>query len=378
MKVPVEFEITLESPMIIGAERQARVPSSLRYIPGSTLRGALLAAHYRLHGEDELLTRLMSPGRSIFPFLYPGPMGTTPRALSTVLCKREGPNHPVEDVLAARYHALERGRPEDAIKLDTLLTCPTCGQPRRQGQGYWKGGEPVNALVVSQRMNVGIDRRTGTASQGVLFGTQSVEQMARTASGEFEPTIFGGRGAVDEEDLASLEEICREPLYFGKYRSRGFGKAKAAIRRTSVSKEKHKALKRGCYTYSKNLGEKEMTVFTLDVTSPLVAMDKYLRSTVKPKDWLPPELEAEELHTMLGQVVVSGWDQAANMPKEDSYAVAPGSVVLARSRLEPNALVEVLLALEHEGIGERREEGFGHVIANDRFRVDLLVGKKGK
>lgn len=368
MSVAVEFVLTLESPLFIGTHRQARASSCLDHVPGSTLRGALLATLYRERGsDDDTFAALLSSSSNRFPFLAPGPSGTSPVPRSVVGCKRGCPDHKLDDLLVDCYLARRDQSPEAFDALSRRHGCRACGEDNRPVDGWWHDGGRLKPVVRMQRLCVGIDRQTGTASRGVLFGTTSVAPT----DGEGGPTTLTGVGELEASALEALEPLCRSPLFLGKYKSRGFGRARLELRRLDQDASKQSyGIEKGCRALNKATGERE--VFTLDLVSPLIHWDRYLRASLDPADWLPPELSATVLDQVVASTVISGWDLAAGMPKDEEHALAPGSVVLARSDLPRAELVERLVALERTGLGERRGEGFGQVVVNHRQRIDRL------
>jgi CRISPR-associated protein Csx10 len=62
---------------------------------------------------------------------------------------------------------------------------------------------------------------------------------------------------------------------------------------------------------------------------------------------------------------VTGWHAAAGVPRTETHMVAAGSCFAygTAAAVSTDELVEWAVKLEHEGIGERREEGFGEAVA---------------
>jgi hypothetical protein len=74
---------------------------------------------------------------------------------------------------------------------------------------------------------------------------------------------------------------------------------------------------------------------------------------------------------------IAGWNAAAQMPKPEVRAIAPGSAFLfcrggiANPEQEYARLAEALSAAEQEGVGERVEEGFGEIAFCLPFHSEL-------
>ncbi len=362
MRIPVTFRAELLSPLVIARGRRERVHSSLDYIPGTSLRGAILSAYMMINGKDEVFERLLSPGRNVFPFLWPGPEGALPFARSAVSCKRHGAAHGLSDVLVPHYKAL--AAVADVRELEQAMKCPKCGEDRKPHQGYRRGGAELPRPISTSRMNVGIDRRRLTAAPHILFGAEAIEPVVRDGE-RWKPLDLTGLGWIEEEDLEVIEQISSAPLFIGKMRSRGYGRTKLRVtRREPLRRAKEIANRIDSLTARCGGGAR---YFTLDVVAPLIAYDRFLRAVSDPSEWLPKDLEAESVDAMAGTTIVAGWDMAARMPKDDEEAVAPGSAILARSKLSRDELARRLVSHEESGIGERRGEGFGRVVANDGF-----------
>ena len=65
-----------------------------------------------------------------------------------------------------------------------------------------------------------------------------------------------------------------------------------------------------------------------------------------------------------------GWNAAQGLPRQDEWGVARGSVYVYRFRgtaQEREALIQELMTLSKNGVGLRRNEGFGIVIISDDF-----------
>jgi CRISPR-associated protein Csx10 len=286
-------------------------------------------------------------------------------------CKRASVEHGLVDVLIDRYLATRPGAGNTEFeRLEKAHRCQTCGQPRKRASGYRFVRERLPAPVRVQRMNVGIDRRTGSAAPHVLFGSQSLDPWSPGKDGDWHQATFSGMGYLEDDDLEVFLQLCEGPVFLGKYRSRGFGRVNLSIEPADDGGGREPGIEEGFARLKDLTGEPEGEVFTIDVTSPLLAFDRFLRPTSRPDEWLPRSLQAEVLTNMPTRTTVSGWDLACGMPKDDHPAVGAGSTLLARSRLARTDLARELAGIERVGIGERPEEGFGQIMVNDPFRFE--------
>ena len=65
-----------------------------------------------------------------------------------------------------------------------------------------------------------------------------------------------------------------------------------------------------------------------------------------------------------------GWNAAHGLPRQDEWAVARGAVYVYRFEGTPgqrDALIAQLAALSEDGVGLRRNEGFGVVAVSEDF-----------
>lgn len=365
MVVELAFRVDLESPLTIARHRESRTPETLDYIPGTVFRGALLGVLYR-RGEDENnLFGMMEQGRNRFPFLWPEGPDVFTAPLTLLECKQAGSDHPLQDVLFDRYRALADDRLED---LRTAMMCTECGNDLVPAGGYvcWNDGgcRKTESYPVSFRMHVGIDRTTGTAYPEILFGHQQLEAHFSAGPGDDQrQAAFHGSGLFREADAERLKELDGETIFIGKNRSRGQGRATVKIEEKSSNGET--TIER-IVQVSQKLGEMlgDGTWFTVDIASPLIAVDEWLRPATSTECWLPKEAAATPVHQEYRRMRVSGYDVSANLPREEDIAIAPGGVVLARSDRQIDEIAPILAESEKRGLGIRRSGGFGAVVFN--------------
>lgn len=73
--------------------------------------------------------------------------------------------------------------------------------------------------------------------------------------------------------------------------------------------------------------------------------------------------------------LVTGWNTALKLPKEDEAAISKGSVFLfctdeSLTDKQKDNLARMFLLIEQVGIGERRNEGFGKIRVCDEFHLE--------
>jgi CRISPR-associated protein Csx10 len=119
--------------------------------------------------------------------------------------------------------------------------------------------------------------------------------------------------------------------------------------------------------------ERETTVFTLTLHSDAIILDHLWRFvSVIDQEMLTREIQGFPSCTLRPSYftrtrLVSGWNAAHRMPKDDELAIQKGAAFLYGTGVSTKNLLPWLHALEESGIGERRSEGFGQVVACHPF-----------
>lgn len=430
--IPVGFYATLESPLLLRDLRLYQRAKSLDHLPGSTVRGMLGWAYVREYGDDLGFRAIFLSGASRFPFLYPSyrswekpydklqgtkdkPYLAGPYPLTAFSCKRhpksiEEGGHGIVDLLRPFAMVV----PEDTASLQGLegcLSCQVCGQDRKPHSGYRVGrGRAIKAPPHQIRMGVGIEASTRTAADGVLFqqvvldawtdapslGLKAGEGTA--SKQEKLPSFFAGRGFVPEEALPRLQELCKIPLAAGAARSRGFGGLTMEIQPLpDDSDERHERLALWQKTWREMWAEAWKKAKKADIgksvlltlRTPAILLDDFLRDHLDLEAELKRRLRKAEAKGFLTQeeaLALKGlrveytrarpkrilsWNALQGIPREDEMALDAGSTFLVAFPQETalQALQSFVRLLEAEGVGDRRDEGFGQVTACDPFHL---------
>jgi CRISPR-associated protein Csx10 len=385
-----EVEITLctRSPLALRASRAGlQFAPGLCYIPGTTLRGAL-AAQYLLTGQPDnsSFAALFLEERVFFPDLYPVPLDAQgqphpetakPLPATARACKRHAAGHPgsLTDSLLRLELAtvLGQGAP---LREQDWKTCPACGNDRDRLSGAYVGLDHFRKVDAHLRLITGtsINRATSTVEETQLFSFDVLEERQ----------LFRGRLRFQPETAESLLTQLRKlvpdevSLRLGKGRSRGLGRVEVAGWREPRQAQRHlearwtqlnKAAQRLWQHFE--AGRPKGEYFSLTLESGLIRRDRLLR----PQSGIPTAAElglpgeVEPRRCALNTFTVQGWNAALGLPKADTPALGPGTVLLYRL-MDPTQKETVLARLkeiEREGVGERRAEGFGRVQACDPF-----------
>ena len=399
-RIPVRAKLL--APVALRRDRQSERSESMHSIPGTTVRGAIAAVYLQFRGEpDETFHRLFLDEDSCrFGPLDPGPIIAP---LTGIACKREGLRHTFVDQLWYRIaqHSLDGHIPDT---LDTTLwrQCRVCHNDLKGFEGFLDvtddrvvASPPVDTQVAA---HVGIDRYTGTAADGIFYTLESLLPLRHGA---------GLRGwlMADEQALADLRLLLQETeglISVGHHRTRGYGDIRLCLDAEDVDSglgevscwnDWNERLHRFLAEWSVTGLDSADFFFSLSFPSGAILVDRFLRYTHDPAamvPWLPPmpsireafpqqeraALNREEtgkghwVTAMTRQEPLRGWNAAHGLPRQDEWAVARGAVYVYRFRgkaTQRDALCGKLQELAANGIGLRRNEGFGEVAISDEI-----------
>jgi CRISPR-associated protein Csx10 len=313
------IRLTLLAPAAIGELRSAAfLTRTLRYVPGSVVRGALARAWLNEHDLDSPVDRQR------FLELFEGAVAFGP------LHKFGSLPEPLSQLTHKYPSGTDCPRSFDAFThLGT--TCPRCGGLLQPGKGAIRG---VAATVENHAQ---LPRSPGEDTQ--LFSRERLD------GGQ---VFLGLIGTPDPDDLAAVRQLIGHGLevWVGGRKSAGGGRARLEV----ADRPKPVRL------------VAEPDHVDLLLTSPGIFVDDFGLPADAPR--------VDELREVLGRSVriehrlvrwttVGGWHAASKLPKPVERAVAPGSVYRIRTSgpVDASALVE----LQWRGLGLRRAEGYGAV-----------------
>ena len=411
-----------------GASRvRGQSAETLPYLPGSAVRGAVAQAWLQ-QGEGGL-GRLLAGVR----FGNLSPEGAAPAPVSLRTCSRvpgfraDG-GHGVADLLLPLEAAALGGRaggrgagaatPAEAPPADAdagggetegdggarteggaagddlaadperVLSCPRCaGERRRAGApetvrwaGFvrWQGGR---ASGVQPSFDAAYTRAASTRD-----GSGPTAVRRTLAAGQ----RFAGLVQFDDEELAArLREQLLPPgatAWLGSDRSRGLGAVGVDGWQEAPPAddlpERLAGLAARLHALAARAGAEvpaDATYATLSLRAPALLADAFGRYRLAPSGadlaallGLPAE-SLELRQARLGTARVEGWNGALGLPRPDAPALAAGSCWLVRFRgLEADAIIDALGRLERDGVGERRQEGFGELGVCDPLHWRLV------
>ena len=320
-----------------------------RYAPGSVLRGALAATWIAENGPPTTATDAAT-FRELFdgPIRY-GPLfvtGTVVVPVSARLCKY--PQHKK----GCQYQAVDAA-------FETGTRCPACSGPLESG----KGQVILPADVSLERITrTSISKETGKAAEGELYahgalpaGTTLTGYIYGRAPWLENPRRLrlGGRrtvGGAADYQAAPLPPAAAEQLP-----AEWPGLALAAADGPPASP-----------------GDGSRLIIRL--ASPAVFVDQAGRPSLEPGPAL--DLGGATVERRWARPVTwSGWHAASRLPKPDEICAVAGSTYEISG---PDAVLRDLAErLPWEGIGLRRNEGFGDIrVAYRPWRPPALVDRQ--
>lgn len=388
---------TTQTPLMLsGSHEVGNVNTSLDYITGTSLRGACAArflqnaeindSFYQLFCSDDVRFENLYPAyvklnESRLPDYFP----SQPIPLSARTCKGySGFYDPVEED--------QHGVTDTLCEWNQGKNCGVCDAPLENFEGfYYRAGTDrdwnsprlvtVNSLMT---MHNEIEDRTQRSEDGALF----------TFDGKDRWQVFiGNIYFMDEQatdDCATFKKVLQfekggEPLMvsIGKRRSGGRGLISVEL---SVGEDTAFPPRDVIYEdfdqrFDEYVLRSEMNnddngvSFTITLFSDAIVTDKWLRSkTALTTEVLAEELQlenADDLELMKpffsASRIVSGWNDAHKLQKVDDIAIKKGASFRYRFKGDKQDIYEKLRKLEKDGIGFRRNEGFGRVIINHPF-----------
>lgn len=404
--IPVTAQLL--APVAIRRERQSERSESTRSVAGTLVRGALASLYLQQHGQtgraferlflNEAACRFgpLDPGQEIFP-------------LTAASCKREGLRHALADLLwfrVAQHHTAGAGLPAKAES--SWRRCVRCAADLKALDGFWQwqgdggGLREMKGDRQQATAHVGIDRRTGTAAESMFYTLEAMEPSG--AETDLYGWIMADDDAVHDLQCLLTKEDWR--ISVGHARTRGYGDVRLRLGEPVAAEDLQSQVGRW-QQWSRGLNDvlaapplavhdhsPDGFYFALSFPTGAVLVDRLLRYATDPAemiDWLPPVSTVANAFPLLERPVrrlddaggalrwiaavtrhepLRGWNAAHGLPRQDEWAVARGSVYVYRfdgSAHERDAFFARLASLSKDGIGLRRNEGFGVVNVSADF-----------
>jgi CRISPR-associated protein Csx10 len=357
----------------------AQFRRSLPFVPGAALFGALGGALDRSERFDPALLRRLRC-RNAYP-MRDGDKWVRPLPATAMTPK--GENRP-RDSLAPRV-CWEQQTPPALVYAPT----DTEGRPlEAAGQKFYTIREgKLEFRDATQRIHtrVAINRRRGTAEDSLLY---SFFALNETSPGTDAPTRFiGSLALVDPDDSAlwsQVTEIVTQQVdRLGARQTTGVGGVRITLRDHPSDRSIHQRVEALTQRFKRQIAhyralggaawELSGQVFTVNLISDAILLrDGWLPTQELSADMLRDAtgIEARLVRSFTTTRVVGGWHALWQRPKISHVAVRFGSLYVFETQHPlSNNDYTALERFERDGIGERRQEGFGQVRICDDFHL---------
>jgi CRISPR-associated protein Csx10 len=340
----IQFSVVLEQPLLATAlEGEPNSKTSLPFIPGSMLRGALVGAYMRNNSIDAAETearRLFFNGEIRYLNAYPEQLdgGKTIRSLPVPFS-----------------YLFKKG--DISLVYDFSLDVPDLDQTKAMEGFFTHSMDAVHSFETEYEVNIHTQRdaRKGRA----LEGSGSVYRYQALATGSrFRAAIL----AENPDDLQLLRNFLSVGTFWlGGARHATYGK----VRIESVEEFGDEWRETAEYFILSSYNQ--YNCLSLHCLSDVIIRDENGQYSLDPLPHIEKKLgvnitllEREGIPAIFRKArVVGGFNQKWGLPLQQDLALAAGSVFVIQ--LEQPVNGDILIQLEHEGIGERRAEGFGRI-----------------
>ncbi len=348
-----KVEIKLEEPLNLGYRRFRYILPTLRFIPGSTIRGAIAYAllNIGINGQD--IANYFLNNQKLLRFSNFYYKSNTP-LLNTLKKEKGGGDRPPKDLLLHEFLLLKHLNNTGELHKELY---------------EWVNGTEINPFVpidspdpqgfkLQLFTRLTVDRDTGAAFHGRLYTIEAI--MPDNAK-------FLGIIYMPE----NLQKLLRDlQLLIGGRKSKGFGKARITITSPfdllnfeNKTETLNRKLQNLAEDYNINI-PKDRVYFTIDFVSDVVLpqspLDTYINTTFKEISDFRIE------HAWVTRDSRGGFDQLNSSVHPTFKNRIPlykrGSVILLSvSKEEWNKTAQTLKKLIINGFGKKTHEGFGFI-----------------
>ncbi|HEU4322609.1 MAG TPA: CRISPR-associated RAMP protein Csx10 [Roseiflexaceae bacterium] len=374
----VKLNITALSPLAFPERKPGdQFRPSQPFVPGAVIYGALGERCYASERFAALRCHNAYPARQDDTWVHPLP--------ATAIQPKGQEYAPVRDALVERV-CWECQKPR------ALVYSPTDSQGRawdRFDAAFYTlhDGQPgsLHTRTVEQRMltRVAISRRSGTAADQQLYSPLVLNEV--NSNDRDQPTMFLGSAVLpdgDKEALAALESI----THLGGRQTSGLGRVRIEV--DPSEPESAAALKERVFRLTKRFQEQaalyeqlggdkwdipDGTLFTINLLADTILTEHGWLPSYDLSPALLEELtgiQAEQLAAMVDPTVCAGWNVLWQRPKHSAPGLRKGGLfVFQAAHPLSDADCGRLAKLQTDGIGERRQEGYGQIRVCDTFHL---------
>ncbi len=396
--------IKLESPVCIAQKRgTGNFIETLDYIPGSTIRGSLAMLYIKHYGISDTSRQkefddIFNSDQTRFGNCYIEGGKVIPFTASS--CKyhsgfHDPPKcHGVLDTLIATARYESQDNYSMPKKYDKCEYDPReCQSVMDRFGGYYKNKDGYKSVKVSKRLiaHTAIMESTETAVPETLYTQEVLNEKSNDRDSQIFKGIF--ETCANPDVILNMLRQDNNTIYVGTGKSRGFGKVNLIIKSdddvASPLSERFNKL-------NEKINIENKCFFSVTLNSDAILLDEILnyKPRVDTCDFIEAlensnnYLELNDINIFKDTIgkfqhlrdwasthIITGWNMAHKLPKEDEIAISKGSVFLfsideSLTDNQKDNLCRMLTLIEQVGIGERRNEGFGKISICDEFHLE--------
>ena len=383
------IKVTLMSPMLPGGRKQrGKAIEAVQHIRGGLLRAAVANAWFldtdSNETDDDFNTLFFGEETGIFRNCYPG---THVLPVTAVGCKdfpdfikKDNDNtdtHGIFDTLIAQLAS---------EKTDWIYhpSCPYCEKGRVESQGgfYTKSNDKYEKKKVNTRLltRVAINRKRRVSADELLYSLNAIDPLSVNGKN----IMLYGSARVPSSLVSKVADTLQNDIQrLGGGLSRGLGQVRIKVenrdntdtlaQRICNFNERLEAVwDIYCSLPNVEIGPIDGTYFSIALQSDAILTENWQRSMTLTAEMLQEmagcQVDVELIRSFASYDYVSGWNAKWKLPKEIDLVTRVGSVFVFRTS-DIEKWIPVLKTLEKNGVGNRREEGFGQVLICDPFHL---------
>lgn len=326
--VKYAYELVLDEPLILKAREISNYIEVKKYLQGSTIRGALIEFFVKEGIKLDDILKI--------------------KASDAIKDKVS---------LASLFKTKYKINNEDVIKDKAQTTVIEV-----EGVKLERYSNP-DFSIVGNEVSVKINSKTKSVESGMLFNTEYLSSYEKNKENKIEKILLNGDVELPE---GLIEKNEKYTIYLGKLKTKGFGKASIIFKDYNVTKE---SIVSRIDKFNKNIPENEKeelsnkTLITFDLQSDMLLpyTDIYdAQEQFKILANLSDNFKFNYSRSFVNTSKLEGYNLINNIRKIDELIFNRGSVFTFEVDNYKDEL-ELLNKIEEEGIGLRKNEGFGRV-----------------
>ena len=380
------IEITLKSPIITGGRKpMGQAIEAVQYIRGGLIRGAVakawLANSENNAPDADFKQLFLNDSAGVFWNCYPGSNVLPATAagckdFSGFLAKDDMEKHGIFDTLIERIVSEKAGwiyQPN----------CPHCaGRVESQSGFYDQVGDFYEKRTLNTRLltRVAINRQRKVAADELLYHLNAIDPLSTDGKNV---SLYGSARIPLALVNKVADTLQGQVQRLGGGSSRGLGRVSIKVKKREDTKTLEQRicnfntkLENVWDSYSRlpnvDIDAFDGTYFSIALQSDAILQENWQSSMVLAAQMLQEavgcETEVRLIRSFASYDYVSGWNASWGLPKQTELVTRIGSVFVFQTT-DIDSWLPALETLERNGIGSRREEGFGQVLICDPFHL---------